>query len=300
MTKTVLFWNFNIEKGEALQKLSTESDKSDVIARVVREYEVDILALAECQLSDELLVDSLRTVDPGFEQALPPHIRIRFFTRFPGADLQAWHSDGRIDVRRLMLGGYIDILLAAFHYHDRRNYPTPDKRRSNLAPHLETLKEAERKAHHDRLVVFGDFNMNPFEIGMLDPASGLGAMITRDLAAAHGDRTGGEPSRFYNPMWSIMGRAEAPGTYYWNDRSDPENPYWHCIDGVLLRPSLYASFQDEDLRIIRRITGAAGEKVDLIRRAKIHWQVTYSDHLPILFKLHLQKREPVEKEGGHE
>jgi hypothetical protein len=30
--------------------------------------------------------------------------------------------------------------------------------------------------------VFGDFNMNPYEIGMLDPASGLGAMMTRDLA----------------------------------------------------------------------------------------------------------------------
>jgi hypothetical protein len=298
MTKSVLFWNFNIEKGESLQKLSTEADKSAVIARVVREYEVDILALAECQLPGDVLVGSLREVDPGFEQALPPHIRIKFFTRFPGAYLELWHSDGRIDVRRLTLSGYDDILLAAFHYHDRRNYPTPAMRHSKLAPHLETLQEAERRARHDRLVVFGDFNMNPYEIGMLDPARGLGAMITRDLAAARGDRTGDDRPRFYNPMWSIMGRAEAPGTYDWS-KNDPENPYWHCIDGVLLRPSLYASFRDEDLRIIRWITGAAGEKVDLIRRAKLHWQVTHSDQLPILFQLHLQKREPDEKEGGH-
>ncbi len=299
MIKTVLFWNFNIEKGESLQRLSTEADKSAVIARVVREYEVDILALAECGLPDILLLDALRKTDPEFDQPAAVHPRIKFFTRFPGAHLEPWHADGRIDVRRLALGGYDDILLAALHYLDRWNYPTPAMRHSKLATYLKTLQEAERRARHDRLVVFGDFNMNPYEIGMLDPASGLGAMITRDLAAAHGGRTGDEPSRFYNPMWSIMGRAEAPGTFYWNDKNDPENPYWHCIDGILLRPSLYASFRDEDLRIIRWITGAAGERVDLIRRAKIHWQVTHSDHLPILFKLHLQKREPVEKEDGH-
>jgi hypothetical protein len=296
MIKTVLFWNFNIEKGDSLQKLSTDADRAAVIARVVGEYGVDILALAECQIPGEFLVDALREADPRIEQPADPHPRIKFFTRFPGAQLEPWHSDGRIDVRRLALSGHNDILLAAFHCVDRRNFPTPAMRHSNLAPHLETLQEAERKAGHDRLVVFGDFNMNPYEIGMLDPASGLGAMITRDLAATHGDRTMEGRFRFYNPMWAIMGRAEAPGTFYWNNRADPENPFWHCIDGVLLRPSLYASFRDEDLRIIRWITGAAGEKVDLIHRAQIHWQVTHSDHLPILFKLYLQEREPVEKE----
>ena len=286
MTKTVLFWNFNVEKGESLHELATEADKASVLARVVRQYEVDILALAECKLPDELVVESLREVGPGFEQSLPVHLRIKFFTRYPGACLEPWHSDDRIDIRRLALSGYDDILLAAFHHVDRRNNPTAEKRRSRLAPHLETLREAERRACHDRLVVFGDFNMNPYEIGMLDPRSGLGAMITRDLAAIHGDRTEDEQSRFYNPMWSLMGRGEleAPGTFYWNDKSDPENPFWHCIDGVLLRLSLFASFRDEDLRIIRWITGATGEKVDLIRRAKIHWQVTHSDHLPILFR----------------
>jgi exonuclease III len=299
MTKTVLFWNFNIEKGNSLRKLPAESDKSAVLARVVLEYEVDILVLAECQLPDELLDASLREVDPEFEQSLPAHLGIKFFTRFPRAELEPWHSDGRIDVRRLAFSGYDDILLAAFHHVDRWNNPTPAMRHSNLRPHLRTLEEAERMAGHDRLVVLGDFNMNPYEIGMLDPAWGLGAMITRELATTHGDWAGDDRSRFYNPMWSIMGRAEAPGTYYWDNKNDPENPYWHCIDGVLLRPSLYTSFRDEDLRIIRWITGAAGEKVDLIRRAKIHWQVTHSDHLPILFKLHLQEREPVEKGDGH-
>src|SRR5262249_57259 len=86
MPKTVLFRNFNIDKGNSLRKLPAESDKSAVLARVVREYEVDILVLAECQLPGELLVASLREVDPDFEQSLPAHIGIQFFTRFPGVD----------------------------------------------------------------------------------------------------------------------------------------------------------------------------------------------------------------------
>jgi hypothetical protein len=99
-------------------------------------------------------------------------------------------------------------------------------------------------------------------------------------------------------MWSIMGRAEAPGTFYWED-DDPENPYWHCLDGVLIRPSLLESFRDEDLRVDSWITGPAGEKVDLIRRAKLHCKVAYSDHLPILFTLRLQERNRAEKDDGH-
>jgi hypothetical protein len=123
-------------------------------------------------------------------------------------------------------------------------------------------------------------------------------MMTRDLAKVHGDGVKDGQPRFYNPMWSIMGRAEAPGTFYWTS-DDPENPYWYCLDGVLLRPSLLATFRDEDLRVIRSITGSAGENIDLVRRAQVHWKVTYSDHLPILFKLHLQGRKQAEKEVGH-
>ena len=297
MIKTVLFWNFNIERGDSLRKLPTEAERSAVIARLAGEYEVDVLAIAECQIPDVLLLDALRQVDPAFDQPAVPHRRFRFFTRFPGDSLRSWHADDRLAVCRLCLGDCEDILLAAFHYLDRRNYSLA-KQHQRLAGYKRTLREAERKAGHDRLIVFGDFNMNPYEIGMLDPASGLGAMMTRELAEFHGDGKKDDHSRFYNPMWSIMGRAETPGTFYW-DHDDPENPYWHCLDGVLLRPSLRQSFRDEDLRVIRWITGPDGERIDLIRRADVHWKLAYSDHLPILFKLRLWERKPAEGEDGH-
>ena len=36
MTKTVLFWNFNIEKGDLLLKFQTEADKSAVLRDVAQ------------------------------------------------------------------------------------------------------------------------------------------------------------------------------------------------------------------------------------------------------------------------
>jgi hypothetical protein len=53
-----------------------------VIARVVQEYQVDVLALAECRIPDVLLLDALRDVDPEFDQPSDPHPRIKFFTQF--------------------------------------------------------------------------------------------------------------------------------------------------------------------------------------------------------------------------
>ncbi len=297
MTKTVLFWNFNIDKGDLLLQCPTEGDRSAVVAHVVQEYGVDVLALAECRVPARFLLNALQLVDPAFEQPVDPHPRFKFFTRFPGHHLEPWLGDGRIAVRQLQFDGHQDILMAVIHYLDRRNN-RPSKQQQELKDYKRTLLAAERKAGHDRTILFGDLNMNPYEIGMLDPESGLGAMMTWDLATIHGEKKGDGLPRFYNPMWSVMGRAEAPGTFYWDD-DDPENTHWHCLDGVLLRPSLRESFRDEELRIIRWIHGSSGEKIDLIRLVEVHWRVTYSDHLPLLFKIDLAKRTQVKNEDSH-
>jgi hypothetical protein len=100
-------------------------------------------------------------------------------------------------------------------------------------------------------------------------------------------------------MWSMMGRGETPGTFY-RDGNEPENPYWHCLDGVLLRPELRTMFCDDDLRIIRQFPGADGEEIDLIRLADVHWKIACSDHLPIPFKLKLHRNIQVERGDGRD
>ena len=286
MTLTVLFWNLNIVKGDDPRKLNTNAEASAILADVVRGYEVDVIVLAECAIPGAFLRDALKAVDPGF--VIPREVgkgkRAQFITRLSDGELKPWESDGRLDIRRLRLPGRVDILLAAFHYLDRRNNSRNQQWNSLDWPHRQTLLAAETKAKHDRTVLFGDLNMNPFEPGMLDHKKGLGAMMTWDLAEVHSRAEGRIGPRFYNPMWSVMGRLDIPGTYYWGD-DDPENPYWHCLDGVLVRPSLRGAFRDEDVQILRWVPRSDGTRLDLIRLAEVHWKIAVSDHLPILFQL---------------
>jgi hypothetical protein len=122
---------------------------------------------------------------------------------------------------------------------------------------------------------------------MLDSRSGFGAMMTWELAEIHSPVDVGSRPRFFNPMWSLMGRPQAPGTFYW-DANDPYNTHWLCIDGVLARPALRGIFRDETLRIVHHGPGPNGHDIPLTRLADKHWHIEYSDHLPILFDLEMR------------
>jgi len=278
----VLFWNFNCG----------ESDPAVILARVVRHNNVDVLALAESTAHPETLLTRLREDDGRFDRPTEPHPKVQFFTRFPREQLEPFRSDERLDVRRLRVPGTREILIAAIHAYDRRNFGDPDSRYSKCFSVRQTLCDAERDAGHRRTILMGDFNMNPFEKGMIDPNVGFGAVLNRDLALRLSEGQDAPP-RFYNPMWARLGRRfpEPPGTFYWNDIAEPLNIFWHHLDQVLIRPELLDTFDDASLRILTSIPGSDGEMIDLIHPARKHWVVRISDHLPVLFRLDLPDEE---------
>jgi hypothetical protein len=283
MRLTVLFWNFNIGKGDLMEREPNDAAKAALLARVAQANGVDVLSICDCALGGDEILTALRVADGRYDQPANPHPRIKFFSRFPGQELEPWRSDGRLAIRRLARRGHKDILLAGFHFIDRR-HNSPEKQHAEIDTYRQTLIEAESAAGHSRTALFGDFNLNPFEIAMLDPKAGLGAMMNWELAISHCEAGQGGPSRFYNPMWSVMGKAEAPGTHYY-DGSDPKNPYWHCIDGVLLRPALREIFVEGSVRILSRIPASDGAEILLYRLAEKHYHLAYSDHLPLVFEI---------------
>ena len=64
------------------------------------------------------------------------------------------------------------------------------------------IAHVEENAGHQRTILVGDFNMNPFETGMV-AARGLHGVMSRHIAQ-RGSRTvqGRSYPFFYNPMWS--------------------------------------------------------------------------------------------------
>ncbi len=219
MRVKILFWNYNINKGDLMLE---ESRKGDPLARIVKRHEVDVFILADCQLPTEDVLDSLSAVGLDFSETVSPHKMLRFFRRSSGPDLVPVLSDDRLSFFRLAHEGFEEVSIGATHLYGRRDVPTPESRHAKVDQHYKRLIEVERMVGHKRTLLLGDFNMTPDEMGMVDPEHAFGALMTWDLAVVHSDPKYGGSPRFYNPMWSLMGRAEAPGTYFWPS-TDPYN-----------------------------------------------------------------------------
>jgi len=127
--------------------------------------------------------------------------------------------------------------------------------------------------------------MNPYEDGVV-MTTGLHAVMTRRIAVKETRRVKFESSQyFYNPMWSHFGEKQEghAGTYYFatpKARAD----FWNIYDQILVRPSLLPYFRDEDVAILIR-DQASGEL--FINPDGIPNSRDVSDHLPILFRLHI-------------
>jgi hypothetical protein len=84
-------------------------------------------------------------------------------------------------------------------------------------------------------------------------------------------------------MWGKMGDSSGgtPGTYYYSS-SAYISYFWNTFDQVLLRPNLLDFFSHNDLKVISKI----GDK-HLMTEQGI--TAAYSDHLPIMVKLQIER-----------
>ena len=190
---TFLFWNLNGKP------LGTE------ITALAQNHHVDMLVLSEFAGSPVSLLESLNTGKrPKFQFAPGLCQRIRIFTRFSSQFLTPTHESDWISIRRLTLPARMEILLVAAHLPSKL-YSSEDSQAFECVEFARTVREQEEKVGHQRTVVVGDLNMNPFEKGMVS-ANGLHAVMSREVAArmTRTVKTKEYPF-FFNPMWAHLG-----------------------------------------------------------------------------------------------
>jgi len=265
---TFLFWNIN---NKPLHRH---------IRELVDQHAVDVLVLAECNLSEATVLNALNTgkaADFHFTRSECPALKI--FTRFMGEYLEEVSHDTRVSIRRMRLPVREEVLFVATHLPSKMY--TEDRDQELRCARLgQMIYEAEEAAGHQRTVLFGDLNLNPFEKGVV-MANGLHAVMTKATASKRDRTVSGKRYRyFYNPMWGHFGDRTPgpPGTYYYS-RGSNVSYFWHTFDQVLIRPDLIGYFDDESLRTLT----AAGSRPLLNEDGK----PATSDHLPISFKLNL-------------
>jgi endonuclease/exonuclease/phosphatase family metal-dependent hydrolase len=265
-----LFWNLN------------KRPLQDRVVRLAREHEVDVLMLAECELTPPVVLEALSSWGGGvycfpYSEAGKIHI----YTRFPPTSLVSVFDDParRLTVRHLILEERVDLLLAVVHFYSKRDWSESDQllECGNLA---RDLAKCEERCQHQRTVLVGDLNMNPFEKGVV-AAGGLHAVMTQDVAKKGARTVGANRYPFiYNPMWGHFGDRTSgpPGTHYFLGKQ--VTYFWNIYDQVLLRPDLMRSLQEV------RILDSEGGTSLLTRQGRPDQSIG-SDHLPVFFQLTL-------------
>jgi len=277
---TLLFWNTN---GKGLEGR---------VSRLAAEHKVDVLALAECDVRPDVMLLALNAgaraefhyapsyADTGTESRTG---RLAIYTRFSPEFLTPLEDRvGLFTARSLALPGRTSVTLCVVHLPSKLYRDSHDQL-SAAHECAEGVRDIERRVGHDRTLLIGDLNMDPFEQGVVS-AHGLHAVATKQIAARGSRRVESQEYRFfYNPMWGCFGDQTPgpPGTYY-RGASGYCTYFWHVFDQVLVRPALLDRLDSPCVRILPE--GAAGSSVDDSGCPRTQ---DASDHLPILFSLDL-------------
>ena len=266
----VLFWNVG------------RKDLTEQIVNLARSKEVDILVLAENLVSSVRLIQALNTEGAYYFQNHPLSFcrKITIVTRFHYDSIEPLDEDHRMTTRRVQLITGESFLLTALHLVDKGNF-TPDSQNESASLTAEELIKIEARHRTDRHVVVGDFNMNPFEAGMIK-ANGFHGTMSSEVAGRN-TRTvqTREYPYFYNPTWSLFGdlSKDVSGTYYYQ-RAEHVCYEWNVFDQVLIRPSMVNNFVKGSLAIVQTdgVTSLLTDRNTPNKRS-------YSDHLPLFFTL---------------
>jgi exonuclease III len=265
-----LFWNLN---RRPLQR---------TLANLVRTHDIDVLMLAECEVSTLEMLSALNESGDAVFQSVRTRCQgLAVYSRFSPEYLRpTYEAPDHLTVLKVLLPARQEILLAVAHLPSKLRW-SGDSQALECTNVARRLRDVEARVGHARTVLVGDLNMNPFEFGVVS-ATGLHAVMSREVAS-RGSRKVLKESYpfFYNPMWGHFGDAldGPPGTYYYEQGQHVEY-FWHMFDQVLIRPELLACFRNESLQILT----AVGDESFVSKSGRPRKSGT-SDHLPIVFRL---------------
>jgi hypothetical protein len=265
---TLAFWNLR------------QKPLYDLVAGLCAEHDVDILVLAEhAQLSMETQIATLNEVgQQPYRQDRPELLqKLAFLVKQSAGKITPLEDEGSIGlyIRQVASVGMSDIILSSVHLPSKLHYSAELQLQTAIRA-TQLIQKTETRLGHRRTLIMGDFNMDPFDPGMVAP-NGFNAVMDRNIAHRVSRTVLGQTCfYFYNPMWGRMGDSSLgpPGTYYY-PKSDY---YWHSFDQVLLRPELFGQFADLNFHVVSQIGSHS-----LLKNQKI--SPSFSDHLPIVLKL---------------
>ncbi|MBK9284037.1 MAG: endonuclease/exonuclease/phosphatase family protein [Sphingobacteriaceae bacterium] len=277
------FWN-----------IGNNTDIGDLLIEFVKENEIDILFLAETKFKKErntkcpdvvldFLTKSKILFSTPFVQLPDLDFRVKALTKISSSlfDLKKKEvKSSRWSAYHLEIPSLIRMNLFPVHFHSKNNW-------SHISQALECvnlsqdISKIESLTKCNNTLLIGDFNMNPFDFGMVS-SNGLNAISSLEYVTDNpiGRKVDGSHYRFlYNPMWNFFGDQSKPmATYYYRSSGHVSHEY-HILDQIILSGTMKQYLTSNCVQIVTKIGG--------INLAAIYDRPNeiYSDHFPIKIKL---------------
>lgn len=275
MTKSLkfLFWNLN------------KKDLSTFIVDLVMQEAVDIVILAESDSINHMLLERelTRTYKGPFTSRFKNGHKSLLLDNL-SKPVQRANVDKRTSACEYNINGE-NILIVGVHLRDKYSHDSEDLYQM-AGQHRAFIDSYNVK----KTIIVGDFNMNPYEKGIMS-ATGFNAIMSKEDIKYNPVRTFGysNTSLYYNPSWEAYRFTHPNGSFHYKSNTEASNPYWHLLDQVLLSPELMDSFVNGSIKIIKRIGSTNLLKKSKSRASSYETLIPnkglYSDHLPIVFKI---------------
>ncbi len=254
---------------------------------------VDVFLFAECR-SDSLAMTALLNggVAGPYYHVQSRSQRVAFYSRLTGVvwdDLAPGPLTDRVTPIELRPNAALSLLIVGVHL-DSGNHQSVQRRAIWARRAVQDVRQLENDLNHTRTILVGDFNMNPFDGGLVD-ADALHAVMTRDLALGrHVERPQGLPlflqsdvefsGRLAPPGPAGPSHRLPPGTHFYGPSGELATHFWQMYDQILLRPDM----MDRLLHLEVMVTDGVAPLVTPSGRPKSQ---ALTDHLPIHFILDL-------------
>lgn len=265
----IIFWNIHCNKDQ------NPVAKLDAVAGLVDNRETDLLFLAEC--SEEMLAEIKKTYE---EVIVPASSKIKCFKIGQAISCRCIKEIGptrfvffHVESGAIKCTLVVLHLPSKFHADVHRQHGISGKCILEINAYEQTVANTDT-------VLIGDFNMNPFDPGMV-VFDGFNSVCSQDIAKKGKRIVDGENyNYFYNPSWKFFSGMDNEtfkktfyGTYYYHGCSGGHEFHWNNFDQVLLRPSMIRQY-DHVFEILHDVAG-----FDLTKKNDI------SDHYPIFLEL---------------
>ncbi|KAF5032825.1 hypothetical protein DSECCO2_613090 [anaerobic digester metagenome] len=262
-----LFWNTNKNK-----------DINTILTQLITTYVPKIIAFAEYDADINVLIQDLEKLGYSFyEVPILACNRIRIITRFKKHQITAYEDGKYFTIKEIPYTRNEQHLVVFVHFPSKM-YPDEMRMQSIIGDMLTKIEAAKKSSGINKVVICGDFNMNPFEVNMI-AANSLHAISSRKHIKNKKYRESDSKKYYYyyNPMWNLMGDENLPEGTYFYDKSGFTTYYWNYFDQVIVSSDLIDDINPNNIKIIDEVNDIQ-LKDNYSRPDK-----KFSDHFPLYF-----------------